>query len=94
MHRESTGVRQVYQKDKHVAITSRNAKTGDVYVALFNLTDDKTPAKVSVKLAELGLKGKCSITNMWTGKKLGKFSNEFSDSLMGHASGLYKLQKK
>ena len=94
MHRESTGVRQVYQKDKHVAITSRNAKTGDVYVALFNLTDDKTPAKVSVKLADLGIKGKCTITNMWTGKKLGQFSKEFSGSLVGHASGLYKLQKK
>jgi len=94
MHHESTGVRQLYQKDKKVAITSRNPKTGDVYVALFNLTDDKSPAKVSVKLADLGIKGKCAITNMWTGKKLGEFSKEFSCSLIGHASGLYKLRTK
>ena len=94
MHRESTKVRQLYQKDKKVAITSRNPKTGEAYVALFNLSDDKSQSIVSVKLADLGIKGKCTVTNMWTGKKVGVFSKEFSGSLIGHASGLYKLKVK
>jgi alpha-galactosidase len=92
MHRESTDVRQLYQKDKKVAITSRNPKTGEVYVALFNLSEDKIASKVSVNLADMSIKGKCTITDMWTGKIIGDFSGELSRPLVGHACGLYKIK--
>jgi alpha-galactosidase len=45
-------------------------------------------------MADLGIKGKCKVTDMWTGKKVGEFSKEFSGLLVGHASGLYKLNVK
>jgi len=92
MHRESKNVRQLYQKDKKVAITSKDSKTGETYLALFNLSDDKAAQKVSVSLADLGIKGKCTITDMWSGKKVGTFSKEFSQSFNSHACGLYKLR--
>jgi len=92
MHRESKNVRQLYQKDKKVAITSKDSKTGETYLALFNLSDDKVAQKVSVNLADLGIKGKCTVTDMWSGKKVGTFSKEFSRSLNSHACGLYKLK--
>jgi len=92
MHRESKNVRQLYQKDKKVAITSKDSKTGETYLALFNLSDDKVAQKVSVNLADLGIKGKCTVTDMWSGKKVGTFSKEFSRSFNSHACGLYKLK--
>lgn len=92
MHRESKDVRQLYQKDKKVAITSKDSKTGETYLALFNLSDDKAAQKVSVNLADLGIKGKCIVTDMWSGKKVGTFSKEFSQSFNSHACGLYKLK--
>jgi len=92
MHREGSKVRQLFQKDKKVAITSRNPKTGEVYLALFNLSDDKEGQKVGVSLADLGIKGKCSVTDMWSGKKKGVFSKEFSGVFSSHACGLYKLK--
>ncbi len=92
MHREGSKVRQLFQKDKKVAITSRNPKTGEVYLALFNLSDEKEGQKIGVNLADLGIKGKCSVTDMWSGKKKGVFSKEFSGVFCSHACGLYKLK--
>lgn len=94
MHREGENVRQLFQKDHKVAITSKNPKTGEVYLALFNLSDDNTAQKVGVNLADLGIKGKCVITNMWAGKNEGTFSREFSRQIGSHACGLYKLKVK
>lgn len=94
MHREGENVRQLFQKDHKVAITSKNPKTGEVYLALFNLSDDNTAQKVGVNLAGLGIKGKCVVTNMWAGKNEGTFSREFSRQIGSHACGLYKLKVK
>lgn len=92
MHRESTGVRQVYRKDGKLAVTSRNAATGEIYLALFNIADN-VEQKVAVKLNEIGLKGKVNVTDLWTGKELGKVSGTFGSKLAPHACGLYKLKK-
>lgn len=91
MHREGTDVRQVFRKDdKQVAITSRNANTDEVYLALFNI-DNEQPQAISVNLKELGLNGDCKVMEMWTGKDLGVVSNDFVQTIQSHASGLYKL---
>lgn len=88
MHRESSEVRFVFQKDGKVAITSRNKKTQETYLALFNISD--TPSvEVKVNLADLGLKGKVRITNLWNGEEAGLFENSLIKSLQAHASGLY-----
>jgi len=94
MHRESTSVRQLYQKDNKVAITSKNSKTGDTYLAMFNLSDDKAVQEVCVNLTDLGINGKCTITDMWSGEKEGIFSKKFSRFFNSHACGLYKLKVK
>ena len=91
MHRESTDVRQLFRQDGKVAVTSRNPKTGEKYLAVFNVSDETEPMKISVALSEIGINGKCAITNMWTGDNMGTFSDEFSVTLPAHASGLYRL---
>ncbi|MGQ7947119.1 glycoside hydrolase family 27 protein [Flavobacterium sp. WC2509] len=92
MHRESTDVKQIFQKDGKVAITSRNKKDGSIYLALFNISNIDAE-KVSVSFADLGIKA-AEITDMWTGMKIAPTSNEVSVSLKAHASVLYKLKSK
>lgn len=90
MHKESTDVSLLFNKDGKTAITSRNPKTNEVFLALFNLSDDKEN-KISVNLKDLGLNGDCTVINMWTGEKIGRVSNDFIQSLKPHAGGLYKF---
>lgn len=92
MHRETTDVQQIFQEDNKVAITSRNPKTHEVYLALFNIDDEKEQ-EVKVNLKDLGLNGDCNVVNLWTGENLGVVSNDFSQKLAPHASGLYKFSE-
>lgn len=92
MHRESTGVRQLYRKDGKVAVTSRNPETGEVYLAMFNISDQKEPLNVEVELADIGVDGNCTITEMWSGNNLGTFEGKFSKNLPAHGSGLYTIK--
>ena len=92
MHKESIDVKQLFQKDGKVAVTSYNPKTKERYLALFNLSDSKEPMDVSVSLSELGLTKTSKITNMWTGKAIGKFEKTISVPLAAHASGLYLIK--
>jgi hypothetical protein len=91
MHRESSAVRQLFQIEGRVAVTSKNMHTGDVYLALFNITDSISPVEVKVNLADLGLNGQCTVSDMWSGKEIGTFSGVFSRNLLAHGCGLYKI---
>lgn len=90
MHREGTAVRQLFQRNHQVAITSKNSKTKEVYLALFNIDDEKEQ-EIAVCLKELGFYKRCRITNLWTGEKVDCGKNAFKQTLKPHASGLYKL---
>mgnify|MGYP002737678540 FL=1 len=90
MHHDGTDVRQIFQKDGKVAITSRNSKTEEVYLAIFNIDDDKAQ-EISVNLKDLGLNGDCKVTELWSGEEIGVYSNDFSQTIQPHASGLYKF---
>ena len=91
MHRESTDVKQLFQDENKVAITSKNPNSGETYLALFNISDEAEPLEISVPLDEADVN--FSVTNLWTGENLGTFSNTFSQALNAHASGLYKIEK-
>lgn len=92
MHRESTDVFQLFQDAEKVGISSRNPNTGEVYLALFNISDDKKNMEISVNLKSIGLNGDVEVVNMWTGESLGKVSNDFGVKLNPHACGLYKFK--
>lgn len=93
MHRDGTDVRQLYQEDGTVAITSRDYENGDIYLALFNISDSESPLKISVNLADLGMNNECYVVDMWSSKNLGNYSGSFSQNISAHASGLYKIRK-
>ncbi|NLZ95392.1 MAG: alpha-galactosidase, partial [Bacteroidales bacterium] len=93
MHRESTNVRQLYQEDGKVAVTSENKHNGDVYLALFNISDDELPESVSIDLNDINIDEECTVIDIWSGESLGKFSDTFSQELAAHASGLFLIRK-
>lgn len=90
MHRDGTDVEQLFQKDGKVAITSRNSKTEEVYLAIFNINDDDA-VDISVNLKDLGFNGDVKVTDLWSGEDVGVFSNDFIQNVRPHASGLYKF---
>ena len=91
MHRESTGVHQLFQEDGKLAIASENPNSGDKYLAVFNISDDPEPKEIKVDMTALGYVSDCALINLWTGEDSGQISGEFSVSLEPHACGLYKI---
>jgi len=91
MHRYGTAVHQLFQDRTKLAITSRNRVTGDVYLAVFNLSDDSIPATIPVKLEDLNLKGAQHVTDLWTGEVKDPVIETILCTLRPHACALYKL---
>jgi alpha-galactosidase len=96
VNQHSTKNKQLFSEEGKVAWVATDPKSGDKFLALFNIADQVTPnadeAKmVSVALDQLGIKGSCTVTDLWSGKKLGKFEGEFVQNIKPHASGLYKV---
>jgi alpha-galactosidase len=92
MHRESSDVRLLYQGNGKVAITSKNKKTQETYLALFNISENPA-VDLQVNLADLDVKGNVKITDIWSGKEVGQYKYSFVQSIHAHASGLYKISK-
>lgn len=92
MHKEGSDVRQLFQEDGKVAITSRNPKTKEIYLAIFNISDSEK--KITIDFAKSGFAKKYVVTEMWTNKKIGIFENSYEVTLASHASGLFKLKSK
>ncbi|MGY8909634.1 MAG: glycoside hydrolase family 27 protein [Flavobacteriales bacterium] len=91
MHSESTDVRLLFQQDGNVAITSKNIKTGESYLALFNISETDT-LKITVDLADLSLTENVIVTNMWTGEEVGTVKDVFTQNIAAHSSLLVKLK--
>ncbi|MFH6957086.1 glycoside hydrolase family 27 protein [Flavobacterium aquidurense] len=93
MHSESTAVKQLFQKDGKIAVTSKNPKDGSVYLALFNISDTAIE-NISVNLSDLGISGSVQVSNLWTGEKSTVASAAISATLKPHSSVLYQLKSK
>jgi alpha-galactosidase len=48
---------------------------------------------VKVDLKSLGFTSACTITDLWTGKLVGKFTGEFAPMVNRHGAGLYRIVK-
>jgi alpha-galactosidase len=48
-------------------------------------------AAITVKFDQLGLTGTRSVKDLWSGEKLGKFTNEFTRTINRHGAGLYRI---
>ncbi|MBE7170828.1 MAG: hypothetical protein INR73_09565 [Williamsia sp.] len=46
---------------------------------------------VPVDLKQLGIIQPCTVTDLWTGKVLGRFTGTFSPQINRHGAGMYKI---
>lgn len=93
VNQHSKNGRQLFRGNDLVAWIADDQKTGDKFMALFNISDklSQEAAVITVKFDQIGLTGTHKVKDLWTGKKIGKFSGEFSKSLKPHCSGLYRI---
>jgi alpha-galactosidase len=92
MHAESTDVKFLFHDGEKVGVTSRNAKTGQRYVALFNLSDQTDQREVSVKLSDLGIKKLSEVTDLWAGKQVVSDGKQITVELKPHSCILYAVK--
>jgi len=93
MHRESTGNRLVVKTNDYAIWTAKNSKTADVYLALFNISDNEGPIEVTVDLKAMGLAEKYKVVDLWSSTDIGFVSVGFTQEIRAHACGLYKFLK-
>jgi alpha-galactosidase len=90
VNQQSINNRQLFREDDLIAWTADDPQTADMYVALFNASD-LPEAEISIKFEQLGLTGTHIVTDLWTGKKIGKFTDVFTRLVNSHGAGLYKI---
>lgn len=69
-------------------VWTARAANGDAYLALFNT--GKAEREVGFKFGSLGI-GSAEVTDLWTGRKLGRHAGSFAATLPSHGAGLYRL---
>ena len=88
---KSINNRPILNQDNKVAWAADEPGTGARYLAVFNTSGELMAVPVSLK--ELGFSSSCTITDLWTGKVVGKFTGEFAPDINSHGSGLYRVQR-
>ncbi len=95
VNQKSVNGKQLFRENDLIAWTADDPKTGDKFLALFNATDQlpvvESKAEITITFQQLGLTGARTITNLWTGEKLGKFSGTFTQAINRHGAGLYRI---
>lgn len=89
MHRDGTNVKELFNNEQKLAVTSKDKNSGATYLAIFNLSDKIQ--KIQVPLSSMGIKGAKRATLLWSDKQVGKVKGKVSVTLNPHACTLYKL---
>lgn len=91
VHKNGYGACQIYRENDRVVWTSMD-KEGNKFVALFNISNDKT--NVAVTLADLGISEPQMVRDIWEKKDNGLAGTTISFDLEPHASVFVKLSKE
>jgi hypothetical protein len=62
------------------------------FLMIANLS--QSSASISIDLNELGITKSVSVKNIWTGEKIGNFTNTFAQTIPSHDAGLYIIGEK
>jgi alpha-galactosidase len=91
VNQHSANGKQLFRENDLIVWAADDPETGDKFLALFNASDTINPAEVSVSFGQIGLTGVHSVKDLWTGKKLGKFTGSFLRKINPHGAGLYRI---
>jgi len=81
--------RQLYNNDGGMVWYSHIPGSKNIYVGLFNLSEDSK--NIAIDFASLGLKGKITIRDLWKQQNTGTFSKSYQQSINKHGSALLML---
>jgi hypothetical protein len=96
VNQKSRGNREIFRRDGLAAWAAKAARTGDSYVALFNMRDstaDVPTALVPVSLLHLGFSGRVRVRDLWQHRDLGTTHGLFEAEIPCHGAGLYRLSR-
>lgn len=91
LNQHSINNRQLFRNDDLIVWSADDPGTADKYIALFNISDTPGPQEITVKFEQLGLNGTHVIKDLWTGKKIGKFTDSFTGAVNPHCAELYLI---
>ena len=80
---------RVFYSEDGLEVWAKDLEDGTKAVGLFNRGE--MPATVAAKWAQLGLKGKQQVRDLWRQKDLGTFDDEFSAEIPRHGVMLVKV---
>lgn len=90
LNKHSHSARQLF-RDADKAAWSSVDEDGSIYLALFNLSDEK--AELSICLSDYELTGGYEVRDLWNRSALGRAEEMLSATLEAHGAVLYRLQK-
>ena len=82
----------ISRQSDDIGVMAKGLEDGSMAAGLFNLTDNGT-LEVVVKWADLGLKGKYIVRDLWRQKDLGTFEGEFKSAVPQHGVIMIQLRK-
>jgi hypothetical protein len=88
VNQQSSNGRAVVNDGKHAVWVAKGNAAGEIYVALFNLSDQAQT--ISYPLQSLGLSTSGAVRDLWEHKDLGK-QDLLKVALKPHASAIYKI---
>jgi len=92
VNQNATGSRQLYCKDDLSVWVSNVKNIKACYVAFFNLND--VAKDITINLADIGLKGKVSIRDIWTKQDVGTAKKTYTVKVNPHGSKLFRISPK
>lgn len=91
VNQHSVNGKQLFRENDIIIWTAEDPETGDKFLALFNAQDSAEKTEIKVRFEQLGLTDKHSVTDLWSGEKLGDFTNSFASVINRHGAGLYRV---
>jgi hypothetical protein len=92
VNQHSEANRQLKEENGRIVWVANVPGSQDKYVAIFNINDNQS-SEVSVSLAELGIKGKYKVKDLWTGHEKALENSRLTVMLEPHASMLVRFSK-
>ena len=92
VNQQGENPRLLYKTDSAAVWVSNVTNSKDIYVALFNIGN--TASTIKLDLAQLGIKGKLLIRDLWKKQDIGLFKKQYTVLLNTHASQLIKIAVK
>ena len=90
----SSGNHQLFNRDGHVAWVADVPRSADIYLAIFNTTDDdiERDSTASLAIRELGFVAS-GVRELWQGRDLGAVGSQFAPRMPRHGAALYRVAR-